>query len=78
MGLHIIDQGAGIPDDELPKLFGEFQRLSTQPTAGESSTGLGLSIAKKIAMAHNGDIEVSSRKNEGSTFSLILPRGEDS
>ncbi len=70
----VKDQGAGIPEDELTKLFSEFQRLTPQPTAGESSTGLGLSIAKKIATAHKGDITVESTEGVGSTFTLILPR----
>ncbi|MBU0996013.1 MAG: response regulator [Proteobacteria bacterium] len=70
---HIKDQGTGIPEEEQDKLFGEFQRLSVKPTGGEKSTGLGLSIAKKIAEAHQGDILVKSSPGQGSLFSLVLP-----
>ena len=43
----VRDEGSGIPEEEQPNLFGEFERLSTKPTGGETSTGLGLAIAKK-------------------------------
>jgi len=69
----IRDEGPGIPADEQPLLFNEFQRLSIRPTAGESSTGLGLAITKRIIDAHGGKIEVESHVGRGSTFSLILP-----
>ncbi|MCS7071674.1 MAG: hybrid sensor histidine kinase/response regulator, partial [Anaerolinea sp.] len=48
----IIDQGQGIPSDELATVFGAFQKTSTRPTAGERSTGLGLSICKRIVELH--------------------------
>ena len=57
-------------------MFGRFQRLSAKPTGGESSTGLGLSIAKRIAELHGGSIEAESRgPGEGATFTLLLPAG---
>ena len=70
--MDVHDQGMGIPVEEQAKLFGDFQRLSVKPTAGEKSTGLGLSIAKKIAQAHGGDIMVKSAPGKGSCFSLVL------
>ena len=54
-------------------LIGEFQRLAAQPTDGEKSTGLGLSIVKKIVEVHNGKLSVSSKLGEGATFSFELP-----
>ena len=45
--LKVIDQGPGLTPDDHKKIFGKYQRLSANPTGGESSTGLGLSIAKK-------------------------------
>ena len=69
----ISDTGAGIPDEELSKLFNEFQPLSVKPTNNEKSTGLGLSIVKKIIDAHKGIIEVLSQVGVGSTFSFKLP-----
>jgi len=74
--LSISDEGPGISDDDKIKLFGEFQRLSALPTGGESSTGLGLAIAKKIVEAHNGTLGVSSDYGKGSTFYFTLPLGE--
>ncbi|WP_418262985.1 sensor histidine kinase [Flavobacterium faecale] len=70
----VIDQGKGIPDQEQQKLFYYFQKTSTQPTEGESSTGLGLAIAKQIVDLHNGIIGMKSAPNEGSTFYFKLPK----
>ncbi len=67
------DQGPGIPKEDLGKLFGTFQKLSVQPTGGEKSTGLGLSIVKKIVEAHQGEIRVASKVGSGSTFTVSLP-----
>jgi PAS domain S-box-containing protein len=69
----ISDTGAGIPHEELSKLFTEFQTLSVKPTNNEKSTGLGLSIVKKILDAHKGSIEVQSQVGVGSTFIFRLP-----
>lgn len=69
----IADEGPGIPAEELPKLFGKFQKLSPRPTAGESSSGLGLYIVKRLAELHGGGIEVTSIVGHGSTFFLTLP-----
>jgi len=69
----VRDQGPGISPEDRKKLFGEFQKLSAQPTGGEKSTGLGLSIAKKIVEAHGGTIEVESEPGSGSTFFFTLP-----
>ena len=73
VSVSISDTGAGIPDEELSKLFNEFQPLSVKPTNNEKSTGLGLSIVKKIIDAHKGIIEVLSQVGVGSTFSFKLP-----
>ncbi len=71
--IKVRDEGHGIPIEEQPRLFGEFQKLSTRPTGGEKSTGLGLSIAKKIVEAHNGKIWVESSTISGTTFAFNLP-----
>jgi len=72
VSVSISDTGAGIPDEELSKLFNEFQPLSVKPTNNEKSTGLGLSIVKKIIDAHKGIIEVQSQVGVGSTFIFSL------
>jgi len=69
----VRDEGPGISEEDQSRLFGDFQRLSAQPTGGEKSTGLGLAIVKKIIDAHNGTMEVDSKEDSGSTFSFTLP-----
>jgi signal transduction histidine kinase len=71
--LAVHDRGAGIAEEDIPRLFTPFERLATQPTAGESSHGLGLSIAQEIARRHGGKIRVESKLGEGATFTLELP-----
>jgi signal transduction histidine kinase len=70
----IIDQGQGIPAEELQKLFTPFQTTSVKATASEKSTGLGLAIVKKIIEAHHGKLKVESEVGKGSTFWFTLPR----
>ncbi len=70
----ITDKGKGIPVEEQKMLFRYFQKTSVQPTGGEKSTGLGLAIAKKIVMEHNGRIGVESTPGKGSTFYYELPK----
>jgi signal transduction histidine kinase len=69
----VIDQGQGIPEDEMKLLFGKFSKTSVKSTAGERSVGLGLNITKKVIESHGGQIWVKSKVGEGSTFSFTLP-----
>jgi len=69
----VTDQGQGIRNEELPLLFGAFQRTSTRPTGGEQSSGLGLSICKQIVEAHAGTIGAESTHGQGSRFHFRLP-----
>jgi signal transduction histidine kinase len=70
----VKDEGAGLSPEDMVRLFERFQRLSAQPTAGESSTGLGLSIAKRIVELHGGSIRAESAgPGLGSTFIMRLP-----
>lgn len=71
--IYVEDQGQGIPEDDLEDLFVPFAKISSEPTAGEKSTGLGLAIAKKIVEAHGGDIQVESEVGGGSTFFVSIP-----
>ncbi|MEM1126261.1 MAG: ATP-binding protein [Bacteroidota bacterium] len=68
----VRDEGPGLTEDDKTKLFGKFQRLSAQPTGGESSSGLGLSIVKRIIDMHEGEVQVESTYGEGSTFTVAL------
>jgi signal transduction histidine kinase len=75
--LEVTDEGQGLNDDDKKNIFQRFARLSSVPTGGESSTGLGLSIVKSLVEAHNGEVSAVSRgKNEGSTFIVKLPVSE--
>jgi signal transduction histidine kinase/ligand-binding sensor domain-containing protein len=70
------DQGPGLTAEDMSKIFGKFQRLSARPTGGESSTGLGLSIAERLVRKHGGRIWAESEPGRGSTFFVELPRAE--
>ena len=71
--VQIRDQGAGLSPEDISRLFGRFQRLSAKPTAGESSTGLGLSIVKRIVDLHGGRITVESAgPGQGATFKMTV------
>jgi two-component system sensor histidine kinase ChiS len=69
----VIDQGQGINEAEIGKLFKDFQRTTTRPTGEESSSGLGLSISKRLVTLHGGQIGVESTHGAGSRFYFTLP-----
>jgi signal transduction histidine kinase len=73
LALRVRDEGPGISEEEQRLLFGEFQKLSARPTAGERSTGLGLAIVRKIVLAHSGSLEVDSDVGRGSVFCARIP-----
>ncbi|WP_462250488.1 ATP-binding protein [Ekhidna sp.] len=68
----VCDEGPGFSDEDKKKLFNRFQKLSAQPTGGEVSTGLGLSIVKKYVQDLGGKVWVESEKDKGSTFFVKL------
>jgi signal transduction histidine kinase len=69
----VADQGPGVPEDERDRLFTQFGKLSAQPTDGESSTGLGLWIAKHLTIIQGGDIGVETLETGGSVFWIEMP-----
>ncbi len=71
--LSVKDQGPGIPKDEHHRLFKDFGQLSSKPTGGEKSTGLGLAICRKIVEAHGGSITAENLPEKGCVFRVILP-----
>lgn len=74
----VSDEGAGLSPEDLDRLFGRFQRLSAKPTGGESSTGLGLSIVKRIIDMHGGNVTADSAgPGQGATFTILLPAGTE-
>jgi len=72
----VKDEGQGIAPEEMHKLFKDFGKTKTRPTAGEESTGLGLAIARRIVEAHGGKIYATSELGQGSTFVFTIPLQE--
>jgi signal transduction histidine kinase len=73
LNFSVLDEGQGIPNNELSKLFKEFGKTSIKPTAGEHSTGLGLANVKRIVQYLGGDVSAESQPGEGSRFSFWIP-----
>ncbi len=71
--ISIKDNGIGIPEDKLPYIFDRFTKVGRKGTAGEVSTGLGLSIVKRLVDLHHGIIEVKSMVDYGTEFLIYLP-----
>lgn len=69
----IQDNGVGIPQQKLERLFKVSEKVSTPGTLNETGTGLGLILCKELALLNRGDVLVESKEGEGSTFILILP-----
>jgi PAS domain S-box-containing protein len=74
----VVDQGEGIPPEELPRLFQRFTRGRAGPKADVAGLGLGLYIARLIVEAHGGRVWAESEVGKGSTFSFTLPPGTPS
>jgi signal transduction histidine kinase len=72
--IRVQDQGAGLSPEDLSRVFGRFQRLSAKPTGDEISTGLGLSIVKRIVDLHGGSVVAESPgPGLGTIFTVTLP-----
>ncbi len=69
----VTDQGIGIPESEIERIFERFYRVDPARSRQTGGTGLGLSIVKHIVAKHGGEIKVWSSENIGSTFSIRLP-----
>jgi signal transduction histidine kinase len=73
--INVSDTGIGIPEDEIGSIFDEFYRAGNARDWEKDGTGLGLSIVKQIIERHSGQISVQSRLGQGTTFTVILPKG---
>ncbi len=72
--IKVHDEGQGITEEDRKSIFQRFVKLSAQPTGGETSTGLGLSIVKSLVEAHHGTVRVESDgKDQGAAFIIELP-----
>jgi signal transduction histidine kinase len=74
--VHLIfkDQGIGIPDDQLHRIFDTFYQIDNVATRRFAGLGMGLSTVRRIAEAHEGMVWAESEEGKGSTFHVLLPR----
>jgi signal transduction histidine kinase/ligand-binding sensor domain-containing protein len=72
--IKIKDEGEGFNQEDLKNLYKPFVKLSSLPTAGESSSGLGLTIVKRFVELNNGDISLESEKGKGSLFTITFKK----
>lgn len=70
----VVDNGPGLNKDDIERAFGKFVTLSPRPTANETSTGLGLSIVKKVIELHQGKVGINSELGKGSEFYFVIPK----
>ena len=70
----VQDEGPGFTREDRARMFRRYGRLSARPTGGEPSTGLGLSIVRKLVLAMNGELACESTPGKGATFTFRLPR----
>lgn len=71
--VRVQDQGPGFTEQDRKQMFKRYQRLSARPTGGEPSTGLGLSIVKKLVEDMHGDLNFETEPGKGTTFIIQLP-----
>jgi two-component system phosphate regulon sensor histidine kinase PhoR len=71
--IQVSDEGSGIPEEHLPRLFERFYRVDKARSRKLGGTGLGLAIVKHIVQTHGGRVEASSQLNVGSVFTIALP-----
>lgn len=71
--ISVRDEGSGIPENDLPRIFERFYRVEKARSRAEGGTGLGLAIVKHIAHVHGGRVEAESTLGQGSLFRIILP-----
>jgi signal transduction histidine kinase len=71
--MRVVDTGAGIAPEHLPRIFDRFYRVDTARSRLAGGTGLGLSIAKMLVDAHNGELSLTSKLGVGTTVTIRLP-----
>jgi signal transduction histidine kinase len=72
----VSDEGPGFSPEDEQRLYQKFQKLSARPTGGESSTGLGLSIVKRLVEKMGGNISYRAQPGSGTTFAIRIPKGQ--
>tara|TARA_B110000196_G_scaffold257453_1_gene227937 strand:- start:449 stop:1006 length:558 start_codon:yes stop_codon:yes gene_type:complete len=72
--MEVTDSGVGIPKNKINRITERFYRVDDDRSRSTGGTGLGLSIVKNIMLQHQGQLEISSELNNGSTFKLVFPK----
>jgi two-component system phosphate regulon sensor histidine kinase PhoR len=75
--LSVTDDGPGISPEHLPRLTERFYRVSVAASREKGGTGLGLAIVKHILNRHRGELIITSKLGQGSTFAAVLPAATD-
>ncbi|HWJ39248.1 MAG TPA: sensor histidine kinase, partial [Sphingomicrobium sp.] len=73
--IRVSDNGPGIRAEDLPRVFNRFDRVAEAGVRGEAALGLGLPLTRQFIEAHGGTVELDSKKGEGTTVILTIPRG---
>jgi len=73
--IRIRDNGSGIEEGDLPRVFNRFDRVTEAGVRGEAALGLGLPLTQQFVEAHGGTVELESEKGKGTTVTLTIPRG---
>ena len=73
--IRITDNGPGIAEDDLPRVFDRFDRVAEAGVRGEAALGLGLPLTRQFIEAHGGSVAIDSKPGKGTAVSLVIPRG---
>ena len=73
--IEISDNGSGIAEEDLPRVFNRFDRVEEAGVRGEAALGLGLPLTRQFIEAHGGTVVLTSKKAKGTTVTLTVPRG---
>lgn len=77
LSISVVDTGAGIPEDKIGAIFDPYERFENGSAPGDVGQGLGLALCRALAELEGGEISVSSRYGEGTTFTVIVPADRD-
>jgi PAS domain S-box-containing protein len=75
--LSVADTGVGIPADQVEKVFDRFHRVENTQGRSQEGTGIGLAMVKELVRMHQGSISVTSEVGQGSTFTVMIPAGDE-
>ena len=73
--IQVRDNGSGIEEEDLPRVFNRFDRVAEAGVRGEAALGLGLPLTQQFIEAHGGSVELESKRSEGTRVTLTIPRG---